>query len=165
MYSIASPLVLFAQENRLSQASEQFRHTKGTFTLEDLVLGVGLFLAAGFGLYLLSKLISRRERRQTYYHPRKLFDELCTAHALNRSDRRVLLDLARFHDLDDPGRLFLEPDRFDKSHLDEELLERASELFAIRDTLFASPEGDGSPWLGVRPTNESSEPAATAELS
>jgi hypothetical protein len=72
--------------------------------------------------------------------PKQLFRGLCRAHGLTWNDRRLLSQLARFQGLDSPGRLFLEPERFDLAALDPGMPDVQSRYQSIRTRLFAGLE-------------------------
>ena len=68
--------------------------------------------------------------------PSRLFDELCKAHRLDRSSRRVLKQLAACRGLTDAGVLFIEPDHFDTSRIPAELTTSAKQIRQLRHQLF-----------------------------
>jgi hypothetical protein len=81
--------------------------------------------------------IARRHRRGfDYDSPARLFADLCRAHKLNGSNRRMLKQLAAARRLKCPAMLFVEPEYFDMSDLPPALKPSASELRQLRHTLF-----------------------------
>ncbi len=76
----------------------------------------------------------RRKRRQ-YSHD-YLFADLCALHRLNRPSRNLLKQLARYHNLGHPARMFLEPVWLDPQRLPQALHARAEEIVKLRAELF-----------------------------
>ena len=81
-----------------------------------------------------------RERRQNLYQPRKLFDELCKLHRLQRNEIVLLHTLAKERRLDTPGLLFVHPEYFQTTS-DREEDGFAEALADLRGRIF----GDGRP--------------------
>lgn len=150
---------LLAQQEQhpLAEASEHFRQTKSTFDGNDVVVGLAMLLITLLGIMLLKKLLERSEKQSGYHHTGKLFAELCAAHELNHRERRLLRRLAGSEGLESPGRMFIEPERFDVSRIPESLSKRRDEVFALRDRLFAgNNEGEVS-WLAPQVQTEQAE--------
>jgi hypothetical protein len=81
--------------------------------------------------------ISRRRSRDFHYDsPPRLFADLCRAHKLNWSNRRLLKHLAAARGLKSPATLFVEPDYFDATNALSVLKASASELRQLRHKLF-----------------------------
>jgi hypothetical protein len=66
----------------------------------------------------------------------KLFRELCAAHGIKRSSRRLLKQLAEARGVSDPATLFVEPRYFEAQSLPRELKASAKELRLLDETLF-----------------------------
>jgi hypothetical protein len=80
--------------------------------------------------------VSRRRRDFDYNSPPRLFSELCRAHKLTWSSRRLLKQLAAARDLKSAATLFVEPDYFDVTNLPHALKPSARELRELRHMLF-----------------------------
>ena len=81
--------------------------------------------------------ISRRRRRDfDYNRPARLFADLCRAHKLNWSSRRLLKHLAAARDLKYPATLFVEPQHFDVTNVPPALKGSATEIRQLRRRLF-----------------------------
>ncbi len=81
--------------------------------------------------------ISRRRRRDFEYDsPPRLFADLCRAHKLNWSNRRLLKHLAAARGLKCPATLFVEPEYFDMTNVPSALKASATELRWLRHKLF-----------------------------
>lgn len=134
-----------AEIDRFRSLGSRFRGRGAELRADDLVSGL-LLLAAAVGLiYLLSRLLVRQQRPRAFNKPAALFRALCRAHALDRRSRRLLWKLARWRRLDQPGRLFLDPEHFEAPRLSAELTARGEELQALRDRLFAVRVGEEEP--------------------
>jgi hypothetical protein len=79
---------------------------------------------------------NRRRRDFDYDRPPRLFADLCKAHKLNRSNRRLLKQLAAARGLKLPATLFVEPEFFDMTNLPAALQPSAKELRKLRHRLF-----------------------------
>ena len=83
------------------------------------------------------QIISRRRRRDfDYDRPPRLFADLCRAHKLNWSNRRLLKHLAAARGLKCPSTLFVEPEYFDMTNVPVALKPSAGELRQLRHKLF-----------------------------
>jgi hypothetical protein len=81
--------------------------------------------------------ISTRRRRDFHYDsPPRLFADLCRAHKLNWSSRRLLKHLAAASGLKSPAMLFVEPEHFDMTNVPIALKASAAELRQLRQKLF-----------------------------
>lgn len=140
--SLGSGIALvFAQRSGLEEmASRAADGTRSDRVPMDstriLIVLVGL---AGVVLvvWLLSCFSERRRKAAACHRPWKLFFALAKAHRLSCIDVWVLWRLSRFHRLEDPARLFLEPERFDRDWLSRPLARRAARLHSLRSRLFA----------------------------
>lgn len=109
------PLVLLAQHDRIRALGENFRGEHARVSTHEVLLGLALLACGVVGLWMLSQHLARREKALRLYSPRRLFKQLCDAHGLPRAARKTLKRLAHVHELENPARLFLEPERFDIS--------------------------------------------------
>lgn len=81
--------------------------------------------------------ISRSRRRDfDYNRPARLFADLCRAHKLTWSSRRLLKQLAAARDLKHPATLFVEPEHFDTANVPPALKASASQIRKLRRRLF-----------------------------
>lgn len=99
---------------------------------KTFVVAASAFLLAGLAFRLML-------RRAKAAASNRLFEKLCKAHGLSRSDCRLLRELARHQKLDDPAQLFLEPERFAAACLPMNLWGRTARMNEIRDRLFQLP--------------------------
>jgi hypothetical protein len=83
------------------------------------------------------RLFQERESRTfSANSPARLFRELCAAHKLQRSSRRLLKRLAEARGLTSPSLLFVEPEHFDEATLPANLSASAKDLRQLSERLF-----------------------------
>lgn len=107
--------LLWADREKFRYLGEGFRGEHAQLEAWDMLLGLICVLGGLLALWGLSKFVARRERAARVYSPDGLFRQLCKAHALDRASSRALMRLAVQEQLEHPARLFLEPERFDRS--------------------------------------------------
>ena len=139
------PPTAFSPLAQVSRADEMARHMAEGFRGEPIGSEWGLWwmamVIAVVGLlmakWILDWWMGRSQARVTRSNPKRLFVGLCRAHGLAWGDRRLLWRLARFQELDSPGRLFLEPERFDPAVLDPGTPNGVARYQSLRNRLFA----------------------------
>jgi hypothetical protein len=102
-----------------------------------------LIVAGTLTAWILGWWVGRSENHLTRSCPRRLFLGLCRAHGLTWGDRRLMWRLARLQGLESPGRLFLEPERFDPAHLAAKTPKLQARYEVIRGLLFKESEVRG----------------------
>jgi hypothetical protein len=128
--------LLLARTQNLRGFSEGFRSR----SVDDNALAVGL-VACGLVLtcvvlLLVGRYARRFENLKTYDSPPELFRELCRAHGLNWSSRRLLKRLAAAWELPSPALLFVEPERFNPARLPANWQDDQDRLENLRQRLF-----------------------------
>jgi hypothetical protein len=103
-------------------------------THELIVAGIIVLLLGGTLVWQL--LPQRRPRDFNCNNPSRLFTELCRAHRLDRSHRKLLKRLAAAHGLKSAAVLFMEPEYFDATNVPPDLKPSARELRQLRHVLF-----------------------------
>jgi len=113
----------------------RFDHERpGIGTSELIVIGSIVLLLAGT---LAWQILRRRHQREFLTDSAsKLFGELCRAHRLDRSSRRLLKKLAAERGINNEAELFVEPHYFDTTNLTATLKSSAVELRQLRHKLF-----------------------------
>lgn len=141
MNALAARCVLLAVDlDRLLQLTRGLQ-SRPEETREKL-LWLGGFVAAMVVLFWAASWWARRdERRRTYTHPGRLFHELCRAHGLDASSRRLLRRLASHARLSQPALIFVEPQWFDPAGLPPSLTAEQPHLEQLRARLFANSGG------------------------
>jgi hypothetical protein len=83
------------------------------------------------------QVLSRRRLHDfAYNRPAHLFADLCRAHKLNWSNRRLLKHLAAARGLKCPTTMFVEPEYFDMTNVPATLKPSAVELRQLRHKIF-----------------------------
>ncbi len=125
---------LLAQQSRIADLGRNFRGPEAALTSRDLLILACIALAVT-AMVLLLKRLSRGGQKRRTNSPRKLFRELCRLHGLEHGNRQLLMRLARFQQLEHPGRLFVDEGCFDAANLGP-LAGDEKRLAAIRRRLF-----------------------------
>jgi hypothetical protein len=142
--TLSTNILLFADRSRFGNLGEAFRSHGDAVDRTEVMWGLVFLTALVVMLWLVSRWLKRRQRAQPYNSPRRLFFGLCRAHGLRWSDRWLLWRVAKWQRLKDPGRLFLEPQRFEEANLGP-LRASAPRLKAIRQRLFIEPAKETQP--------------------
>ncbi|MBN2024299.1 MAG: hypothetical protein JW809_16060 [Pirellulales bacterium] len=135
-----------------SEAIRRSARHPTTFNARDWMIVIAIMAALLVGMMIWSWYVDRRNRSRPYNSPLWLFWTLCRAHRLRWSECWALWQLARHQGLDQPARLFLEPERFNTPNLTLALCQKGSPVDAIRFMLFAD----------LRPNTAASSGPATA---
>ncbi len=128
---------LFAESSPLSDMGSRFQNSADKSRIGQLLILVGVLIAVGVVVAYVARRYTRNQRRG-YTSPRALFYELCEAHKLTRSQRKLLRQVSRFLRLRQPALLFVEPDCFDTNRLSELIKERSDELAQLHEKLFGN---------------------------
>jgi hypothetical protein len=100
-----------------------------------IVLGCTALVVAVIGL--VNGILTRRRRREFWHdNSARLFQDLCRAHRLDLSHRRLLKKLAALRGLAHPAELFVEPSHFEAADLPPALQASARDLGQFRHRLF-----------------------------
>jgi hypothetical protein len=130
-------MTLLAVDEEAYRVWGRFDHGEATFGATHW-----LILSGVIAMLVLAATVSRIRARQvgrtfTSENPARLFRDLCAAHGLRRSERRLLQQLATARGVTNAAMLFLEPRYFDMKNLPAELKESAAELKSLRYQLFS----------------------------
>ncbi len=80
--------------------------------------------------------INRVVQRHRKYSHTGLFNGLCKAHKLDRSDKSLLKQLAKFYRMSQPARLFVEPGWLEPARLGPNYRSQAGKVKELRTALF-----------------------------
>ena len=131
-----SALTLLAQYSKWQRLGDGLHRSKPRAELSDLlpiviIMGIiALAIAVGVQLY------KRHDYSKPCDDPRKLFRQLCSAHKLNFSSRRLLLQLASALEMQHPATVFVTPSAFRVSELPPKLQAQQAALQALAKKLF-----------------------------
>ncbi len=100
------------------------------FWLVVFVVVIGVVCGA---IFLATHYVNRRR----YNSHSSLFYALCGVHDLDRSDRAMLKQVVRHHDLAQPARVFTEPQWLNPAALGEPFASKSEQLLALQKQLFA----------------------------
>jgi hypothetical protein len=132
-HGIIHGIQLFAAQD-YSNEWDRLRDLLSANTHEVLILTAVTLLVI---VTIVWQVVSKRHRRDfDYDRPHRLFADLCRAHKLTWSNRRLLKQLAMARGLKSPTLLFVEPDHFDMTNLPSVLKTSATELRQLRHKLF-----------------------------
>ena len=124
--------------------ADSFLYLGDRFRSENAALGpisVGLAGIVGVVAILLYWGITQarsKSANQTIDHPWKLLRELTHAHALSKSQERLLHRMIRQYEIEPPGRLLLEPDRFQHAAADAAFAGERLAILRLKERLFES---------------------------
>ena len=127
---------LLAQYSRWKRLGDGLHRSRPRMDLSDLlpffiVLAViGIAIAVGVQIY------KRRDYSKPCDDPQKLFRQICAAHKLNFSSRRLLLQLATALEMPQPAALFVTPAAFRASELPSQLQGEAKRISELAHQLF-----------------------------
>ena len=127
---------LFA-DPRLLKFQNSFQAREITVDSGQILIGLAILTIVILVLWIGSRAMERRARRGHFDSSLGLFLSLAKAHKLGWSERWLLWQLARCHQMKEPARLFLEPERFDSSNLTGSLLAKQNQLKLISRRIFA----------------------------
>jgi len=113
-----------------------FRQRQIRMDSGDVAIALLLFLGIAVALWVLSRIQYYHASETSYHSPLMLMFSLCRAHRLAWSQWWLLWRVARQQRLQDPARLFLEPERLDAANVGPVLRLRASQLEAICRRVF-----------------------------
>jgi hypothetical protein len=131
-------LPLLAQRATWERLGDHFSGERAQLNYANvlvIVLGAAIFAAV---VVWLQRFASGAPARIAPNSPRRLFGDLCRAHRISRSGRRLLKRLAAKLQLPNAAMLFVAPDLFDAAELPAELRGQAGELEQLRERLFAT---------------------------
>ena len=149
---------LFA-DPRLLKFQDSFKARETTVDSSQILIGLAVLTIAIIVLCFVSRAMERRARRGHFDSSLGLFLSLAKAHNLGWSECWLLWRLAGCHQLKEPARLFLEPERFDSSNLTDSLLAKHNQLKLLSRRIFAErTEDPGETEAGSKTAKESPTP-------
>ncbi|MCE9605903.1 MAG: hypothetical protein K8U03_13485 [Planctomycetia bacterium] len=132
---------LFAEKNLFQRLGDRFRFEDAQLDTGDLVAAVSIVAVGAATVWLMASYLRRSERPKAIDNPRKLFNELCQTHHLERHEWAFLRSIADEMQLETPSLLFIDPGLLDAAILDARWVEESADLCRFRETIF----GEESP--------------------
>jgi hypothetical protein len=129
---------LLAQRWRWERLGDRFTGEYAQFRTQDILLVLSVTAFCALMVYLLYHFAPGNEERGAYESPRRLFGELCRAHRIGLTDRRLLKQLAGARNLSHPAILFVDPECFETDTLPPDLKQSAQDIHRLRERLFES---------------------------
>jgi len=140
---------LAAEKGLFQRLGDQFRFENAQLDSSDLLVAVAV-IGAGFAtVWLMATYMRRSERPKTVDNPKKLFQELCRVHRLERHEASMLRAVADGIPLENPSLLFIDPGLLDGAILDPRWVEESADLTRYRELFFGEQRPNSS-----APTNE-----------
>ena len=128
---------LLAARQDLHRVWGRFDHGRPSDGTSQLLVLVGMAAILVVVMLIWFRATRRPHRHFITNSAGRLFRELCRAHGLSYSTRRLLKQLSAARGLPSPALLFVEPKHFDPSTLPATLQPAARDLQHLRAQLFA----------------------------
>ena len=133
---VANIVPLFGN-SPLLRITDSFQARDTGVDTAQIVIGLAVLITIIVALWFVSRAMERRARGGHFDSSLRLFLSLAKAHDLSWSDRWLLWRLARSYQLQEPARLFLEPERFEAANLPDSLHVNNNRLNLIAKRIFA----------------------------
>jgi len=137
----ANMWTLLAEKSMFQGLGDRFRFENTQLDSSDLFVAIGVVVVGGAVVWLMATYMRRSERPKTVDNPKRLFQELCQAHRLERHEGAQLRSIADGLGLENPSLLFIDPGLLDAAILDLRWSEESPELGRYRELIF----GEESP--------------------
>jgi hypothetical protein len=136
IHGIPQCAALLAVDEEAFRVWGRFDHGKSSFGTTHLLVLIGIVALLMLAAIVSRVLVRRAANTFTSDSTVRLFRDMCAAHGLKRSARRLLQQLATARGMTDCARLFVEPQLFEVKGLPPELKASAAELKRLQQTLF-----------------------------
>ena len=129
---------LFAQFSRWERLGDGLHRSRGRVNFSDMLpYLIGIAIVATI-IAVVVTLIRRNDLSKGGYDPQKLFRELCRAHGLDHSSRRLLRQISETFGFTQPAEVFVTPAAFEPEQLPQELQTKQAKIRELRERLFVS---------------------------
>ncbi len=135
--SIASFSCLLAQLDGLDSFVSALRDKKGRGDSSDIFTGLLILVVISVLVWLAARAFDWILRKRRHPSPRRLLWSLSRAHRLRWSQWWLLRQIAKQQKLEDPARLFLEPEWLDPATLGLEFATQRMQIQVLRARLFS----------------------------
>jgi hypothetical protein len=129
-------LSILAARQDMHRVWGRFDHGRSGINTSHAVTFLGALALLALVLFAWHCLSRPAARKFSCDSSRRLFRELCGAHRLNLSRRRLLKRLASARQIADPAMLFLQPEYFETTSLPAHLESSTVEIQKLHDRLF-----------------------------
>jgi hypothetical protein len=136
MNTTLSAWSLLAQYSRWKRLGDGLHRPGSRAELADLIPFFLTLAVVALVAIVAVQLYKRSDFSRPCDDPRKLFRQLCAAHQLNFSNRRLLLRLATALELPQPAALFVDPEAFATTNLPPQLRKEAKQISRLGQQLF-----------------------------
>ncbi|TWT75999.1 hypothetical protein Pla123a_27850 [Posidoniimonas polymericola] len=109
--------LILAQRANWERMGDRFSGEAAELQTEELLTLLAVVVGAGLLIWLLRVAARWQEGRLKRPNPRRLFNDLCRAHRLNRWERKLLREMGEGLGLRQPAEVFVRPDAFRASPL------------------------------------------------
>jgi len=130
--------ILLAERNPFRDMASVVRDRREHFDPMDLLPWLFVLGALCGALAFVSRYLNRQDKRRLYNNPRALFRALCRAHEMDRSDCRLLLQIAKANEIEQPAALFLDPEILAAARSMPEFRRHHTAIEALSTKLFAN---------------------------
>jgi hypothetical protein len=111
LFSSFHQCLLLADRSLLREMGSGLRDRREHFGSSDILTWLLVITLVSAVLLAISRLISRNDSQRLFNNPQGLFRALCHAHQLDRSEQRLLMQMAKVEGVS-PAMLFLSPTAF-----------------------------------------------------
>lgn len=136
MIKLLAVRLLLAEKNPLENFAREFQGRDARLQPGYLLTGLLILMLILLAVWLLSRVLERFDGRRPVDSSGMLFLSLCRAHGLRWWEWWLLFRVARAEQLDEPARLFLEPQRLDPGNLPSALQPKSEAVASLRQRLF-----------------------------
>jgi hypothetical protein len=142
---------ILAQQTPWKYMGRNFKGEEAKLQTGDVLALAAIVGVVILGAWALTRLLARQDRRRRFNSPAALFNTLCKVHGLAVAERKLLLGHARQQGLSDPGRMFLEPLRFNTTQDTAAGETDHAQLKSLRARLFGERASNDSNqgWAGA----------------
>jgi len=128
---------LLAQVESLDEFVSALRDRRGRMDSGELLVSLAILAGVLVAIGILARIFDRHRRKQPYTSPGRLLLSLCKAHGLHWSEWWLLRQIARHQELEDPARLFVEPERLDPANVGPFWAAKRGQIQTLRACLFS----------------------------
>lgn len=129
-------LPMLAQISKWRRLGDGFRHTGPSIELVDLLPAAIVLAIVVVGIIIAVKIYQRSDFSKPCDDPGKMFRQLCAAHQLNFSSRRLLMQLATAYEMSHPAEVFVTPTAFHSDNLPSSLWNEEARIKQLAARLF-----------------------------